>query len=369
MTRIVVALSGGVDSSVTAALLKQQGHEVIGVMLRLWSESGSESDNRCCTPDALAMARRVAAKLDIPFYAVDAQSIFREVVVKYFLDGYARGITPNPCLACNRYIRWDYLLQRSLALGASYLATGHYARLAPDPLASLSEKKGQPGSEGLGKIQLLRGVDPQKDQSYVLSVLTQEQLSHTLFPLGEYTKSQVRLLAREFALPVADRAESQDLCFLGEADYRDFLRRHVPDVEKPGPIVTRQGQLLGEHRGLAFYTIGQRKGLGISSPIPMYVLAKDLPRNSLIVGKAEELGGQEFTAGEVNWVSGDPPGVPVRVQLKIRYKAVDAWGVVTPFEGERVHISVDEPLRDITPGQAVVLYDGNVCLGSGIIEI
>jgi tRNA-specific 2-thiouridylase len=187
--------------------------------------------------------------------------------------------------------------------------------------------------------------------------------------LGEYTKSQVRQLAKDFAIPVADRAESQDLCFLGEADYRDFLRRYVPDVERPGPIVSRQGQLLGEHRGLAFYTIGQRKGLGISSPIPMYVLAKDLTRNSLIVGKAEELGGQEFTAGEVNWVSGDPPGVPVRVQLKIRYKAVDAWGVVTPLEGERVHISVDEPLRDITPGQAVVLYDGNVCLGSAIIEI
>jgi tRNA-specific 2-thiouridylase len=354
MTRVVVAMSGGVDSSVAATLLKQQGHEVIGMMMRLWSEPGSEAANRCCTPDAIAMARRVAASLDIPFYVVDAQKIFREVVVQYFLDEYAQGSTPNPCLVCNRYLRWDFLLQRALTMGANYLATGHYARVAGD---------------GRGKIQLLRGVDPQKDQSYVLSVLTQEQLRHALFPVGDYTKPQVRQLARDFGLPVAEREESQDLCFLGDEDYRDFLRRYMPEVENPGPIVTRNGQQLGEHRGLAFYTIGQRKGLGISSSVPMYVLAKDTSKNCLIIGKEDELGGQELTARDVNWVSGDPPAETICVQVKIRYKAVDAWGSVSPLAGSRVHIRFDAPLRDITPGQVVVFYEGNICQGGGIIEI
>jgi len=354
MTPIVVALSGGVDSSVAAALLKQQGHEVIGVMMRLWSEPGSEAANRCCTPDAIAMARQVAAKLEIPFYAVDAQQIFRDVVVKYFMEGYAQGTTPNPCLVCNRYIRWDFLLQHALALGANSLATGHYARVA------VGES---------GKITLLRGVDAHKDQSYVLSVLTQEQLRYAVFPVGEYTKPQVRQLARNFGLPVAEREESQDLCFLGEENYRDFLRRYMPDVVNPGPIVTRNGQQVGEHRGLAFYTIGQRKGLGISSPVPMYVLEKDTSHNCLIIGRVGELGESELTARDVNWVSGDPPADTVHAQVKIRYKAVETLGYVSPLDGSRVHIRFDVPLRDITPGQAVVFYVGDVCLGGGIIEI
>jgi tRNA-specific 2-thiouridylase len=354
MTRVVVAMSGGVDSSVAATLLKKQGHEVIGMMMRLWSEPGSEAANRCCTPDAIAMARRVAARLDIPFYAVDAQQLFRDVVVQYFMDEYAQGNTPNPCLVCNRYLRWDFLLQRALTMGANYLATGHYARVEGD---------------GKGKILLLRGVDAQKDQSYVLSVLTQEQLSHALFPVGAYTKPQVRKLARDFGLPVAEREESQDLCFLGDEDYRDFLRRYMPEVEKPGPIVSKNGQQLGEHRGLAFYTIGQRKGLGIISSVPMYVLAKDTSRNWLIIGKEDELGGQELTARNVNWVCGDPPSEMIRVQVKIRYKAVDAWGSVSLLDGSRVHVRFDTPLRDITPGQVVVFYEGDICLGGGIIEI
>ncbi len=353
MTKIVVALSGGVDSSVAAALLKQQGFEVIGMMMRLWSEAGSEAANRCCTPDALALARRIAGSLEIPFYAIDAQQVFRDVVVRYFLDGYAQGITPNPCLVCNRTIRWEFLLQRALTLGADFMATGHYARVR----------------EVNGKIQLLRGIDSNKDQSYVLSVLSQTQLIHAKFPIGEYTKPQVRQLARNFKLPVADRAESQDLCFLGNDNYRVFLQRYVPEVVKPGPILTRDGQQLGEHRGLAFYTIGQRKGLGISSPVPMYVLAKDVSRNILVVGKVEELGGQDLTVRNVNWVSDDQPVEPFQAFIKIRYKAVDAWGLVTPKEIDRAVIHFDQPLRDITPGQGVVFYDGEICLGGGIIEI
>lgn len=353
MTRIVVALSGGVDSSVAAALLKRQGQDVIGMMMRLWSEPGSEAANRCCSPDALAMARRVSAKLDIPFYVIDARQVFRDVVVRYFLEGYAQGITPNPCLACNRFVRWDFLLQRALTLGADYMATGHYAQVR----------------EVNGKTQLLRGADPRKDQSYVLSLLSQKQLSYAKFPVGEYTKPQVRQLARDFGLPVAERAESQDLCFLGDEDYRVFLHRHIPEVEKPGSIVTRDGHQLGEHRGLAFYTIGQRKGLGISSPVPMYVLAKDVSNNTIIVGQLEELGGQELRVKGLNWVSGDTPAEPFLALVKIRYKAVDAWGVVTPIDMGRASVRFEQPLRDITPGQGVVFYEGEICLGGGIIEI
>jgi tRNA-specific 2-thiouridylase len=322
------------------------------MMMRLWSESGRELDNRCCSPDAMAQARRVAAILGIPFYAVDAQQTFYERVVTDFLDGYAQGITPNPCLACNRWVRWEFLLNRALALGAQYLATGHYARLHQDET---------------GKIQLLQALDVDKDQSYVLHVLTQVQLSQALFPLGETTKPQVRELARRFALPVAERPESQDLCFLGDGNYRDFLLRNAPHVEAPGPILDQDGRVLGQHRGLAFYTIGQRKGIGLATPTPRYVLTKDLERNALIVGPQEALGGQELLAGKVNWISGEAPVEAFRAQVKIRYKAQAAWGVVIPLDGQRVQVHFDERLRDITPGQAAVFYHDQICLGGGII--
>ncbi|MFZ6027851.1 MAG: tRNA 2-thiouridine(34) synthase MnmA [Chloroflexota bacterium] len=351
MSRVVVAMSGGVDSSVAAALLQQQGYAVIGMMMRLWNEPGAADANRCCTPDAMALARRVAARLGIPFYAVDAQQVFRDTVVEYFLDGYARGETPNPCLACNRHIRWDFLLKHARAMGADYLATGHYARLrAVD-----------------GKTQLLKGVDEKKDQSYVLSVLTQEKLAHALFPLGNYTKPQVRQLARDFGLPVAERSDSQDLCFLGNGDYRDFLLRHAPQVNEPGPILDRGGRRLGCHTGLAFYTIGQRKGLNIASSVPMYVLAKDTEQNALIVGDAHALGQDELVASQVNWLAGEAPAAQFRAGIKIRYKAAEAAGTVLLLDTTRAHVKFDEPLRDITPGQGVVFYEGEVCLGGGLI--
>jgi tRNA-specific 2-thiouridylase len=350
--KVVVAMSGGVDSSVAAALLLQQGYQVIGMMLRLWSEAGREESNRCCTPDAMAQARRVAALLGIPFYAVDAQQAFHDVVVQSFIEGYTRGITPNPCLVCNRHIRWGLLLQRALSLGAEYLATGHYARVQRD--------------EG-GRFQLLRAVDSAKDQSYVLHILEQEQLAHARFPLGETTKPQVRQLARQLGLPVAERPDSQDLCFLGEGDYRQFLLRQSPQIEQPGPILTTGGKLIGEHRGLAFYTIGQRKGIGVASPAPLYVIAKDGPRNALIVGPIEALGGNELLAGPVNWIAGEPPAGDFRAQVKIRYKAPPAWARVTPLPGQRLHLAFEAPLRDITPGQAAVIYQDELCLGGGLI--
>jgi len=352
-TTVVVAMSGGVDSSVAAALLVEQGFHVIGMMLRLWSEPGMEIYNRCCTPEAMSLARRVSADLGIPFYAIDAQAAFRDVVVQYFIDGYTNGTTPNPCLACNRSIRWEFLLNHALAFGAQYMATGHYARL--------DRTAGSP-------IQLLRAIDRHKDQSYILHVLGQEQLSHAMFPLGELTKPEVRSLARQYNLPVADRPESQDLCFLGNDDYRTFLLRNAPQVHLPGSIVDLSGNVLGRHEGLAFYTIGQRKGIGISSANPIYVIQKNLQSNSLVVGPQEALGGKAFDAINVNWVSGVLPQKPARLQVKVRYKAEEVWGEVTPMDRQKAQVELETSVRDITAGQAAVFYDGEICLGGGIIE-
>ena len=353
MSKVVVAMSGGVDSSVAAALLKQQGYDVTGMMLRMWSEPGREDSNRCCSPDSMAQARRVAAILDIPFYTIDVKEMFRSEVVQAFLDGYARGLTPNPCLVCNRQIKWGYLLEHARALGADYLSSGHYARkqIGPD-----------------GREELLRAVDHAKDQSYVLHVLTQERLAQALFPVGDYSKPEIRELARKFNLPTADRAESQDLCFLGGQDYREFIRRNAPQIAQPGSIQDRSGKTLGEHQGLAYYTIGQRKGLGIPSTVPMYVLSKDAATNTLIVGLETELGSRELTVSEVNWISGAAPVEPLRLQVKTRYTAREAWAIITPQESGRVDVCFEEPQRDLTPGQAAVFYDGEVVLGGGLIQ-
>lgn len=352
MSKVVVAMSGGVDSSVAAALLKEQGYDVIGMMMRLWSEPGKEDSNRCCTPDSMGQARRVAAKLDIPFYVVDAKDVFHNTVVQYFFDGYARGETPNPCLICNRQIRWTFLLDHALAFGADFMATGHYVRIRRDDN---------------GKSGLWRAVDKSKDQSYVLHVLTQEKLKHALFPVGDYPKPEIRAIAERYGLPTASRKDSQDLCFLAGEDYRTFLQRNAAIILKPGQIVTRDGTTLGEHDGLANYTIGQRKGLGLSSPVPLYVLGKNADTNTLVVGTQEELGSLELTARDVNWVSGEAPGEPFRAEVKIRYTAKEAWATVTPIEGGRVRVQFDAPQRDITAGQAAVFFQDDLMRGGGII--
>ncbi|HSB00479.1 MAG TPA: tRNA 2-thiouridine(34) synthase MnmA [Anaerolineales bacterium] len=352
MTRVVVAMSGGVDSSVAAALLKEQGYEVIGMMLRLWSEPGKEESNRCCTPDSMAQARRVAAKLDIPFYVIDAKDVFRETVVQYFLDGYARGETPNPCLICNRQIRWTFLLEHALALGAEYMATGHYVRIQK--------------TEG-GGMKLLRAVDRSKDQSYVLYVLNQEKLAHALFPIGDYPKTEIRVIAERYGLPTATRKDSQDLCFLAGEDYRNFLQRNAAEMLKPGEIVRRDGRSVGAHTGLANYTIGQRKGLGIASSVPLYVLGKNSATNTLVVGTHEELGSRELTAREVNWLSGEAPREPFQAEVKIRYTAKEAGALVTPVNGDQARVRFDAPQRDITAGQAAVFFQGDILIGGGLI--
>jgi len=352
--KVVVAMSGGVDSSVAAALLKQQGYDVTGMMLRLWSEPGKEESNRCCTPDAMAQARRVAGILDIPFYVIDAKDVFKETVVQYFLDGYARGETPNPCLMCNRQIRWTFLLNHALALGAEFMATGHYVR------------RMNASREG-GRINLLRAVDHFKDQSYVLHVLKQNQLAHALFPVGEFPKPEIRRLAADFGLPTASRADSQDLCFLAGDDYRNFLQRNMPEILKPGEIVTTDGKSIGQHNGLANYTIGQRKGLNLASAVPLYVITKQAANNTLVVGTLDELGFTELTARDVNWVSGEVPRESFRAEVKIRYSAKEVEALVSPMEGNQATVKFDAPVRDVTAGQAAVFYQGELMLGGGII--
>lgn len=354
-TTVVVAMSGGVDSSVAAALLVEGGYNVIGMMMRLWSEDSidGKAHNRCCTPEQMADAERIANKLGIPFYVLDTKATFRNTVVQYFIDQHSAGLTPNPCIECNRQIRFTFLQQNALALGADYLATGHYARIT----------KGE-----TGRFQLRMGLDPRKDQSYVLSVMGQQELSQALFPIGEYEKVEVRKLAEELGLSVHSKKDSQDLCFLGDGDYRRFLRDHAPNIMVSGPIMRRSGEVLGHHDGLANYTIGQRKGLGVAYPEPLYVLGKDAKRNALIVGVKDELGRSTLTARRVNWISGEVPEASIRAQVKIRYKSKAIAATVTPLADDRVHIQFDESLRDISPGQGAVMYDSDICLGGGLIE-
>jgi tRNA-specific 2-thiouridylase len=349
--KVVVAMSGGVDSSVAAALLVEQGYEVIGLMLRLWAEQGGAA-NRCCTPDAIIDARRVADTLDIPFYVRDYKDVFKSTVVDFFIDGYAKGVTPNPCVVCNRDIRFDRLLNEAFSLGGDYLATGHYARVQ-----QMLD----------GTYQLLKSIDADKDQSYVLYTMTQERLARILLPLGGYTKDEIREIAEAKNLPVFNRPDSQDLCFLGNGDYRAFLQRRAPEVVQPGPILNVAGEQLGEHQGLAFYTIGQRKGLGLSTPQPMYVLRLDTSTNSLIVGTADELGRRELTAQQVTYISQSPPAA-TKITAKIRYKAQKVEATLTPLPNARAHLTFTTPRRDITPGQSVVFFNSEEVLGGGIIE-
>jgi len=349
---VVVAMSGGVDSSVAAALLVEQGYKVVGLMLRLWAEAGG-SANRCCTPDAVADARRVANALEIPFYVRNYKTVFRQTVVQFFIDGYAQGVTPNPCIICNREIRFNRLLQEAVSLGGDYLATGHYVRVEQDTQ---------------GCYQLLKGIDHSKDQSYVLYTMTQERLARLKFPVGHYSKARIRQIAQEKELPVFNRPDSQDLCFLGTGDYRDFLKRQAPETAQPGNIVNRSGEILGHHQGLAFYTIGQRKGLGIHSREKMYVIDMDSETNNLVVGTANELGRQTLTAQEVNYIAIQTPSKPIEVTAKIRYKAQEVSARLTPLPNQRAELIFSSSLRDITPGQAVTFYQGEQVLGGGIIE-
>jgi tRNA-specific 2-thiouridylase len=348
--KIAVAMSGGVDSSVAALRLVTQGEDVFGVMLRLWS-AGPELENRCCSPRDLSNARAIAADLDIPFYVLDVKDKFKAEVVDTFIDGYAKGLTPNPCIYCNRNIRWGWLFERIRAMGATHLATGHYARSLP-----------------IGDhFQLLRAADRSKDQSYVLHVLTQEQLHRSLFPIGELQKAEVRAIAKGQGLNVADREDSQDLCFLGSMDYREFLNLHDFPMLEPGPIMNVKGEPIGKHMGLASYTIGQRKGIGISAEEPYYVIQKDTHNNTLVVGHRHELGRTTFSVGHVHWISGQAPNSGGSIQVQVRYKAKPVKAKMKVNLNGNTEVTLSEQIVDVTPGQWAVFYDDEVCLGGGMI--
>ncbi|WXJ87597.1 tRNA-specific 2-thiouridylase MnmA [Moorella humiferrea] len=354
--KVMVAMSGGVDSSTAAALLKEAGYEVIGVTLNQWPEDlpPPQGETGCCSLSAVEDARRVAGILDIPYYVLNFRDVFEREVIDYFVASYLKGETPNPCIVCNRKVRFDVLLKKARALGMDYLATGHYARRLYD-----AERD---------RYLLAKGRDREKDQSYFLYSFTQEQLAHTLLPLGDYTKREVRELAQKYGLPVAQKAESQDICFITEGDYRHFLRTRAARDIKPGPILDTEGRIIGRHEGLPYYTIGQRRGLGLAMGKPCFVVALDPERNAVVVGDKEDLERRVLYARDNNYILWETPPTRVRITAKIRYRALEAAATLYPMEGGRARVEFDEPQRAITPGQAVVYYQGELVVGGGTIE-
>jgi tRNA-specific 2-thiouridylase len=352
--RIVVAMSGGVDSSVAAALLAQQGHEVIGLSMQLYDQSeGTTKFGSCCTIDDLHDARRVASRLGIPHYIVNFEEKFNETVVSDFVREYAAGRTPIPCVHCNGDLKFATLVERAAGFGAELVATGHYARVSRD--------------EASGRYRLLRGRDASKDQSYFLFTLTQAQLAHAVFPVGELDKPAVREHARALDLAVADKPDSHEICFVASGDHAAFLEDHgVGSVD--GAIRNLEGDVVGQHAGVHRFTVGQRKGLGLSSPIPLYVVGIDAATASVTVGPREALDRHELTASGVNWIAGVPPSRGTRVTAQIRHRHKEAPASIVPGDSDRVSVRFDEAQAAIAPGQALVMYQGDEVIGGGWID-
>ena len=359
--RIVVAMSGGVDSSVAAALLAEQGHEVIGLSMQLYDQrDGQAAFGTCCSIDDLHDARRVASALDIHHYVVNFERQFQDHVISNFVSEYLAGRTPIPCAHCNSDLKFATLLDRAHALGADMVATGHYARVERD---------------ATGTYVLRRGLDPNKDQSYFLFSLTQEQLRHALFPVGGWHKTDVRDYARARRLPVANKADSQEICFVPNGDYARFIDTHAEKVSdgssratSGGVIVDRTGAVLGRHSGVHHFTVGQRKGLGLATGAPLYVLELRPTENAVVVGPREGLEETTLTASGVNWISGTPPSNSLQVQVQIRHRHTPAAARVQPLDAGRAEVEFDAPQTAITPGQAVVFYEGDVVVGGGWID-
>ncbi len=356
--RVVVGMSGGVDSSVAAALLVEQGCDVVGVTMRVWPWQDTDDPTRrfgsCCGTEAVDDARRVARRLGIPYYVLNMEREFDRAVIGRFADEYRAGRTPVPCLACNSELKFGSLLARARAWGAVAVATGHYARVARDGAT--------------GRWTLLRARDLKKDQTDFLWPLGQPQLAAARFPVGELTKAEVREHARRLGLGTAEKPESQEICFVPDDDYRGFLRRRDPAMFRPGPIVDRQGTVLGGHEGVAGYTLGQRRGLGLAAGRALYVVALDPERNTVTVGGADDLERARLVARPVNFIAGAPPAEPLRVVAKIRHKHEPAPATVRARADGAAEVIFDEPQRAITPGQSVVFYQGECCVGGGVIE-
>lgn len=355
--RVVIGMSGGVDSSVAAYILKEQGYDVIGITMQIWqsmSEEAFEREGGCCSLSAVEDARRVCDKLDIPFYVVNFKEIFEKKVIDYFVEEYFEGRTPNPCIACNRYIKFDSLLNKARALEADYVATGHYARVGYD--------------EQYKRYVLKKSATIAKDQTYALYNLTQEQLRSTLMPLGDYTKDQVREIAYQQHLGVASKPDSQEICFVDDNDYGRFLAERRPDAVKPGYFVDTKGKVLGKHKGIVHYTVGQRKGLGIAFGKPMFVVELIPDKNLVVLGDETEVFSKELTAADVNMILFEKLERPMRAKAKIRYSAQEADCVVEPMGESKIKVVFDQPQRAITPGQSVVIYDGDYIVGGATIE-
>ncbi len=353
--KVVIGMSGGVDSSVGAYLLKEAGYDVIGVTMQIWQTEDTcslEENGGCCGLSAVEDARRVAADIGIPYYVMNFRDEFKNSVIDYFIEEYMKGHTPNPCIACNRYVKWESLLKRSLEIGADYIATGHYARVVKLPN---------------GRYTLKKSATAAKDQTYALYNLTQYQLSHTLMPVGEYTKDQIREIADKIGLKVANKPDSQEICFVSDNNYARFIEENTGKKTESGNFVTPEGQVIGTHKGIIHYTVGQRKGLNLSMGHPVFVVAIRPETNEVVIGNAEDVYSDRLICNKLNFMTIEDLDEDMQVTAKIRYSHKGAEAVIRKIEEDQVECIFKEPVRAITPGQAVVFYDGDYVVGGGTI--